>query len=160
MRGVNKTIIVGNLGADPETSTTQAGVSVARFSVGTTSYWTNGQGVKQEHTEWYKIALYDRKADAAVNFLRKGSRVYMEGELRTRKYESNGQQKYVTELHVRDMVFLDGTQQAGALCGGSARPLQQPTGYQAQPGGYPNQPPLVGENPNRVADAFDDDIPF
>ena len=136
MRGVNKTTIIGNLGADPKSGYTANGTAAARLNVGVSSEWKDAEGIKQEHTEWFKVVLYGPRAEAAVHYLRKGARVYFEGEQRTRKYD---QDKYITELNVRDMIFLDG------------KPAENT--YPAKPS---SQAPSAASPPQIV----DDDIPF
>ena len=110
MRGVNKVIIIGNLGADPETRQFQNGGCVTNISVATSEQWTDKQsGEKREATEWHRISLFNRLGEIAAQYLRKGSKVYIEGSLRTRKYQdSNGQDRYITEIRGEQMQMLDG----------------------------------------------------
>ena len=100
MRGVNKVIIIGNLGADPETRQFSNGGSVTNISVATSEQWTDKQtGEKREATEWHRISLFNRLGEIAAQYLRKGSKVYIEGSLRTRKWQDqNGQDRYTTEI--------------------------------------------------------------
>ncbi|OLF39078.1 single-stranded DNA-binding protein [Psychrobacter sp. Cmf 22.2] len=125
MRGVNKVIIIGNLGADPEARQFNNGGSVTNISVATSEQWTDKQsGEKREATEWHRIALFNRLGEIAAQYLRKGSKVYIEGSLRTRKYQDqNGQDRYITEIRAEQMQMLDSA--AG--------------GGQSQGGGYGNQ---------------------
>ena len=129
MRGVNKVIIIGNLGADPEARQFNNGGSVTNISVATSEQWTDKQsGEKREATEWHRIALFNRLGEIAAQYLRKGSKVYIEGSLRTRKYQDqNGQDRYITEIRAEQMQMLDGA--GGAQDGGSA-------GFGGQTGGY------------------------
>jgi len=111
MRGVNKVIIVGNLGNDPETKQFSNGGSVTNISVATSEQWTDKQsGEKREATEWHRIALFNRLGEIAAQYLRKGSQVYIEGSLRTRKWQDqNGQDRYTTEIRADQMQMLGNT---------------------------------------------------
>ncbi len=110
MRGVNKVIIIGNLGADPESRQFNNGGSVTNISVATSEQWTDKQsGEKREATEWHRISLFNRLGEIAAQYLRKGSKVYIEGSLRTRKYQDqSGQDRYITEIRAEQMQMLDG----------------------------------------------------
>ena len=112
MRGVNKTITVGTLGADPEVKQFSNGGSVTTISVATSEQWIDKQtGEKREATEWHRISLYQKLGEIAAQYLRKGSQVYIEGSLRTRKYQDqNGQDRYVTEIRADQMQMLGGSQ--------------------------------------------------
>lgn len=108
MRGVNKVIIIGNLGNDPESRQFGNGGSVTNISVATSEQWTDKQsGEKREDTQWHRISLFNRLGEIAAQYLRKGSKVYIEGSLRTRKYEKDGQDHYVTEIRADQMQMLD-----------------------------------------------------
>ena len=109
MRGVNKVIIVGHLGADPEARQFQNGGGVTSISVATSERWTDKQtGEMREATEWHRISLFNRLGEIAAQYLRKGSKVYIEGSLRTRKYQDqNGQDRYITEIRAEQMQMLD-----------------------------------------------------
>jgi len=132
MRGVNKVIIIGNLGADPEARQFNNGGSVTNISVATSEQWTDKQsGEKREATEWHRIALFNRLGEIAAQYLRKGSKVYIEGSLRTRKYQDqNGQDRYITEIRAEQMQMLDGA---------SGGQDNSNFGGQNQGGGYGNQ---------------------
>ena len=134
MRGVNKVIIIGNLGADPEARQFNNGSSVTNISVATSEQWTDKQsGEKREATEWHRISLFNRLGEIAAQYLRKGSKVYIEGSLRTRKYQDqSGQDRYVTEIRAEQMQMLDGAGDNG----GHARQQQ---GQQNNQGGYNQQ---------------------
>lgn len=110
MRGVNKVIIIGNLGADPDVKQFQNGGSVTSISVATSEQWNDKQtGEKREMTEWHRISLYNKLGEIAAQYLRKGSSVYIEGSLRTRKYQDqNGQERYITEIRADQMQMLGG----------------------------------------------------
>ena len=154
-RGVNKVIIVGNLGGDPETRYMPSGSAVTNFTVATNESWKDKQtGEQKERTEWHKVAMFNRLAEIAAEYLRKGSQVYIEGKLRTRKWQGqDGQDRYTTEIIADEMQMLGG--RGGAGGGGSFGGGQQGGGQQGggQQGGG-NAPPQPGP------DDFDDDIPF
>ena len=113
MRGVNKVTIIGNLGSDPEVKQFANGGSITTISVATSEQWNDKQtGEKREATEWHRISLYQKLGEIAAHYLRKGSQVYIEGSLRTRKYQDqNGQDRYVTEIRADQMQMLGGYQQ-------------------------------------------------
>ena len=154
MRGVNKVIIVGNLGSDPEVKQFANGGSVTRIAVATSEQWNDKQtGERREQTEWHRISLFNKLGEIAAQYLRKGSQVYIEGSLRTNKYtDQNGVERYATEIRADQMQML-GT--AGGAQGGIANNNNAGTTYQNQPqsgynqvgynqapnhfGGYPNQ---------------------
>ena len=144
MRGVNKVIIIGNLGADPEARQFSNGGSVTNISVATSEQWTDKQsGEKREATEWHRISLFNRLGEIAAQYLRKGSKVYIEGSLRTRKYQDpNGQDRYITEIRAEQMQMLDGATggsgDAGGFGGQSSNQGQSGYGNQGG-GGYSNQ---------------------
>lgn len=107
MASVNKAIIVGNLGRDPEVRYTQSGRAVANFSVATTDTWTDQNNQRQERTEWHRIVVWGRQAENCGQYLSKGSQVYIEGDLRTRNYEDKeGIQRYTTEIYAQRVQFL------------------------------------------------------
>ena len=163
MRGVNKVIIIGNLGADPEARQFNNGGSVTNISVATSEQWTDKQsGEKREATEWHRISLFNRLGEIAAQYLRKGSKVYIEGSLRTRKYQDqSGQDRYITEIRAEQMQMLDGIsggqsdnggfgnnqggQNANSYGNQGGQSNQNNFGQQAgsqpaQQGGYNNQP--------------------
>ena len=108
MGSLNKVMLIGNLGRDPEIRYTQAGSAVANFSLATTDRWTDRQGQRQERTEWHDIVAFDRLADLAQSYLKKGKPVYIEGRLQTRNWEDQqGQKRYRTEVVATNMQFLD-----------------------------------------------------
>jgi single-strand DNA-binding protein len=146
-RGVNKVIIVGNLGGDPETRYMPSGAAVTNMTVATNESWKDKQtGEQKERTEWHKVAMFNRLAEIAAEYLRKGSQVYIEGKLRTRKWQDqNGQDRWTTEIIADEMQMLGGRGGAGGG-GGSFGGGQQ--------GGGGSAPPQPGP------DDFDDDIPF
>jgi len=110
-RGINKVIIVGNLGQDPETRTFPSGGSITNISIATSETWKDKQtGQQQERTEWHRIVFRGRLAEIAAQYLRKGAKVYVEGSLQTRKWQDKqtGQDRYSTEINAREMQMLDG----------------------------------------------------
>ncbi|AGH57471.1 single-stranded DNA-binding protein [Psychrobacter phage pOW20-A] len=138
MRGVNKVIIIGTLGADPEVKQFSNGGSIANISVATSEQWTDKQsGEKREATEWHKVSLANRLGEIAAQYLRKGSKVYIEGKLSTRKYQAqDGTDRYVTEVKAMQMQMLDsanGGQQQGN------QSYQQPSNNQQAPSNYAQQ---------------------
>ena len=108
-RGINKVILVGNLGADPENRTSQTGNAITNISVATSETWKDkSTGQQQERTEWHRVVFFNRLAEIAAEYLRKGSKVYVEGSLRTRKWQDqNGQDRYTTEVVGNEMQMLD-----------------------------------------------------
>ena len=133
MRGVNKVIIIGNCGADPEVKQFANGGSITTISVAVSEKWTDKQtGQPKENTEWLRIVLNNKLAEIAAQYLRKGSQVYVEGSLRTRKYQDqNGQDRYVTEIRADQMQMLGGNQNAQQNNGGyqQSQPQPQPSPY-------------------------------
>lgn len=162
-RGINKVILIGNMGQEPETRYMPSGGAVTNITLATSESWkdkTTGQ--QQERTEWHRVVFFNRLAEIAGEYLHKGSKVYIEGALRTRKWQdkTSGQDRYTTEIVASEMQMLDGRgatagggdyESASAQQGARPRPQQQPqsdTGEgatAAQPAGFDN---------------FDDDIPF
>ena len=105
---VNKVILLGNLGQDPDIRTMQNGKKVCTFSIATSNSWKDKEtGSDQERTEWHRVVLWRRLAEIAGEYLKKGSKIYIEGQLQTRKWEQDGQTRYTTEIVARDMQFLD-----------------------------------------------------
>ncbi len=120
-RGVNKVIILGNLGADPDSRSTPGGTTVCNLSVATTESWRNRQtGEQEQHTEWHRVVMFGKLAEIAAEYLRKGSKVYLEGRLRTNKYEDKeGTTKYSTQIIADELQMLD-RRPEGAAGEGSA----------------------------------------
>ncbi|OTG88147.1 recombinase RecB [Acinetobacter sp. ANC 4558] len=138
MRGVNKVILVGTLGRDPETKTFPNGGSLTQFSIATSESWTDKtSGERKEQTEWHRIVLHNRLGEIAQQYLRKGSKVYIEGSLRTRQWtDQNGQERYTTEIRGEQMQMLDSNRQQGEQ-GQSG--LEQPRFNNNQGNSYGNQ---------------------
>ncbi len=130
-RGVNKVILVGNLGKDPEVRYMPNGNAVANFTVATSESWKDQQGQMQERTEWHNIVMYRRLAEIAGEYLKKGSKVYLEGKLQTSKWQDQqtGQDRYKTEINVNEMQMLDSRGQGGQQQGGMG---QSASGYAPQ----------------------------
>lgn len=155
-RGVNKVILVGNLGQDPEVRYTPSGSAVANITLATSESWRDKQtGENKEVTEWHRVVLFGKLAEVAGEYLRKGSQVYIEGQLRTRKWQDqSGQDRYTTEVTVNvggTMQMLGGKQEGGQ--GNQPQPNQQ---QRPQQQSGPSTPPANNEPPMD----FDDDIPF
>ncbi|RYL29594.1 single-stranded DNA-binding protein [Acinetobacter piscicola] len=140
MRGVNKVILVGTLGRDPETKTFPNGGSLTQFSIATSESWTDkNTGERKEQTEWHRIVLHNRLGEIAQQYLRKGSKVYIEGSLRTRQWtDQNGQERYTTEIRGEQMQMLDSNRQQGEQ-GQDNGGYSQPRFNNNQQGGYGNQ---------------------
>ena len=162
-RCINKVILVGNLGNDPETRFMPSGGAVTNLSIATSESWKDkNSGQQQERTEWHRVVFFNRLAEIAGEYLKKGSKVYVEGSLRTRKWQdNNGQDKYTTEIVANEMQMLDSRGSSG---GGD---FNQDYGQQSSPAPQQNAP---AQNQNQGGgsnqpqpqnfDDFDDDIPF
>lgn len=140
-RGLNKVMIIGNLGADPEVRTTQGGAKVANLRVATSEQWTDKSGQKQESTEWHKIVFFGTQAEIAEKYLKKGGKIYVEGSLQTQKWQDkDGNDRYTTEIRGRSFLMLDsrGGEGGGYEGGSSGRDYGGPSS----------------------SDIGDDDIPF
>lgn len=149
MASVNKVILVGNLGRDPEVRNMANGESVCNFSIATTDSWKDKSGQKQERTEWHNIVMYRRLAEIAGEYLKKGTPVYIEGKLQTRKWQDkDGNDRYTTEIIADQMQMLGGRGDGG---GQSSAPRQQ----QQAPRQAPSAPAPSGDD-----GSGDDDIPF
>ncbi|NNM51741.1 MAG: single-stranded DNA-binding protein [Pseudomonadales bacterium] len=177
MRGVNKVILIGNLGRDPEVRYLPSGGAVANITLATSESWkdkTSGQPV--EHTEWHRVVFYGKLAEIAGEYLKKGSKVYVEGSLSTRKWQDKqtGQDRYSTEIRAQNLQMLDGRSAGGGQAGGDSNfaGFDQTPDYAGFPGedaapAPARTSPAPARNtpsPNRApapaVDAFDDDIPF
>lgn len=149
-RGVNKVILIGNLGKDPEVRYMPSGNAVANVTLATSESWKDRQtGEQQERTEWHNVAFFNRLAEIVGEYLRKGSKIYVEGSLRTRKWQGkDGQDRYTTEIIASEMQMLD------SRGGGGSAPARE------------QRPQAQGQAPQEQADTappmedFDDDIPF
>ena len=181
-RGVNKVILVGNLGADPETRAMPSGATVANLRIATSESWRDKtSGEQQERTEWHRVALFGRLAEVASEYLRKGSQVYIEGSLRTRKWQDKqGNERYSTEIVANDLQMLGGRGGAGGGGGGGGGGAGESSGGSggagASRGGGRSGGGAGGGDPyaeyagpqgggggggaSHEKDDFDDDIPF
>ncbi len=160
-RGINKVILIGNLGNDPETRYMPSGGAVTNISLATSETWKDKQtGQPQERTEWHRIVFFNRLAEIAGEYLRKGSKVYVEGSLRTRKWQDqSGQDKYTTEIVANEMQMLDSR--------GGGQGMDQGGAYAPPPAAAPANAPAAAPAPQQGQPApasdfneFDDDIPF
>lgn len=153
-RGVNKVILIGNLGNDPDTRYTANGGAVTNLSLATTDSWRDKQtGENQERTEWHRVVLFGKLGEIAGEYLKKGSKVYIEGRLQTRKWQGkDGQDRYTTEIVANDLQMLDSR-------GGSAPYDSEPSRQSSAPAKQSpaQQPAAAGDYP---PDDFGDDIPF
>ena len=154
-RGINKVILVGNLGNDPEVRATTSGSRVATISIATSESWTDkSTGQKQEKTEWHRVVFFNRLAEIVEQYLKKGSQVYVEGRLQTRKWQDqNGQDKYTTEVVANEMQMLGG--RGGGSGGGDGFQSTAPMDPPAKKSGAAPAAAAGGPDIN-----FDDDIPF
>ncbi len=157
--GLNKTLLIGRLGKDPETRYTQSGSAITNVTIATSETWKDkNTGQAQERTEWHRVVFFNKLAEIAGEYLRKGSKVYIEGALRTRKWQDqSGQDKYTTEIVASEMQMLDSR---GDNAGQSKQPAHQnqmgagPANYNQQLGNQQARQPVQQEQ------TFDDDIPF
>ena len=149
-RGVNKVILIGNLGIDPEVRYMPSGGAVANLRIATSENWKDKQtGEMQERTEWHRVVMFGRLAEIAGEYLKKGAKIYVEGRLQTRKWQGqDGQDRYTTEIVANDMQMLD-TRSAGA---------NQDPGHERMPEAEPGR--QSGSSSSTAVDEFDDDIPF
>ncbi len=149
-RGINKAILVGNLGNDPETKYTQGGMAITKISLATTSVRKTKDGETKEETQWHRVTFFGKLGEIAGEYLRKGSQVYVEGEIRYSDHTGDdGQKRYYTDIIANEMQMLGGRGEGGG--GGSARPRQESAPQRRQ---APSQQPAPAD------DFSDDDIPF
>ena len=159
-RGINKVILIGHLGADPETRAMPSGMQVANLRLATTESWKDKtSGEQQERTEWHSVALFGRLGEIAAEYLKKGSQVYIEGRLRTRKWQDKeGRDRYTTEVVGSEMQMLGGRGGGG---GGNFGGGGGGGGFSEAPRGEPAEAmPSGGGGSGGSRDEFDDDIPF
>jgi len=156
-RGLDKVMLIGNLGKDPDLRFTQGGMAVASFSIATSEEWTDkATNEKKEKTEWHRIVAFGKLGEICGKYLTKGKQVYVEGKLQTRSWEQDGVTKYTTEIVVSDMQMLsakgaDGASSYSQESGYENRQQQAPSTHNSSQGPPAMQPPPGG---------FDDDIPF
>jgi single-strand DNA-binding protein len=155
MASVNKVIIIGNLGRDPETRYMPDGGAITNISVATTDKWKDKNGEMQEKTEWHRVAFFGKLAEIAGEYLKKGSQVYVEGRLQTRKWQDkDGQDKYTTEIVANQMQMLGSRQGAGDRA--AAAPAEAHEGAAARSASKP----AAAKSPAGKFDDLEDDIPF
>ncbi len=162
-RGINKVILIGHLGADPESRAMPSGMTVANLRLATTESWKDKQsGEQQERTEWHSVALFGRLGEIAAEYLRKGSQVYIEGRLRTRKWQDKeGRDRYTTEIVGNEMQMLGGRGGGAAGAAAGAAPGGYAGGYaESGPRSDPAENVSAGAGAGASHQEFDDDIPF
>ena len=159
-RGVNKVILVGNLGADPETRSMPSGMTVTNIRIATSESWKDkASGAQQERTEWHSVALFGRLGEIAAEYLRKGSQVFVEGKLRTRKWQDKtGNDRFTTEIIADNMQMLGG-RAGGGMGGGGGMGAERGGGSSPPRDEYDQGPAPVPAGGGGKED-FDDDIPF
>lgn len=169
-RGVNKVILIGNLGRDPEMRYTPSGAAVASITLATSEVWKDKQtGENQERTEWHRIVFYQRLAEIVGEYLRKGSKIFVEGRLRTSKWQdkTTGQDRYTTEIIADNMQMLDSKGGNNMLGGGnnladatSSSPPAMPYDKTAASATHMTNTPVAAHDGNQMLDHVDDEIPF
>ena len=154
-RSLNKVTLIGNLGNDPEIRATSMGKQVVNISIATTSMWNDrSTGGIQERTEWHRVVLFDRLAEIAGQYLKKGNRIYLEGSLRNRSWDHNGQKKFITEILCKDLIMLDGRAEMVSI--GTTSLNSETQANRSTPMSNNTKP-----TKELLADTvFDDDIPF
>ncbi len=158
-RSINKAILIGNLGADPEVRTTGGGTKVAEFSLATSRRWNDRNGQQQEKTEWHKIIGWAALADIAEQYLKKGDKVYVEGEIQYRSYDDKeGVTRYVTEINAREMIMLGGRDGGSGGGGGYQNRSKQPATAGSKGGKETEKEPSYDGFPTDFPE--DDDLPF
>lgn len=155
---LNKVILIGNLGNDPEVKQTNSGGTLASFSVATTDRWRDKNGQTQEQTEWHRVVTWNKLAEICGQYLRKGSKVYIEGKLQTRTWEDQqGVTRYMTEVLCREMKMLDSRPQSSA----PQRYEDAPTTFEQSPQRTPEQQAWVKPDPHRHnPPGYHDEVPF
>lgn len=147
MSSVNKAILIGNVGKDPELRYTPSGAAVASFSLATSRKWTDKNGNKSEQTQWHNIVAWNKLAEIIGEYVKKGTKLYISGEIRYEKYEKDGETKYITKIVANEMQMLSSKNASSATV--NRAPTQEPE----QRGPVDPMTPSVGED-------WDDDIPF
>ena len=159
-KGVNKVILIGNCGQDPEVRYMPNGEAVANVSLGVSESWNDSQGQKQERTEWCRLVFYRKLAEVVEKYVKKGSKIYVEGRLRTREWQDQqGQKRYTTEIICHEMQMLDGKPQGAQPGNQGAQPQQPAPQTNPMQGGY-NYAAARNAPPQEPPMDFDDDIPF
>ena len=164
MASVNKVILIGNLGQDPEVKYMPSGGAVANISIATTDTWKDkATGEKKDKTEWHRVVFFNRLAEIVGEYLRKGSQVYIEGNLRTQKWQDqSGQDRYTTEIVAKEMTMLGGKSGGSSDFQQNAPQSSQQQGASGYQQNAPQQAPAQSAPPQNIDnfDNFDDDIPF
>ena len=156
-RGINKVILVGNVGQDPETRYMPNGNAVTNITLATSETWKDkSTGEQQERTEWHRVTFYQRLAEIVAEYVRKGSKLYVEGRLQTRSWEQDGIKRYATDIIANEMQMLDSRGAGGN--GGGGYQSQAPAGGASSNQGAPQS--AAPKQPAADLDSFDDDIPF
>lgn len=160
-RSLNKAIIIGNLGSDPELRSTGGGQQVAQFNVATSRSWTNASGEKQEKTEWHRIVAWRKLAEIAERYLKKGDKVYIEGEITYREYEAKdgSGKRYITEIEAREMIMLGG-REGGSGGGGESGASRPRSGASAGAGAAKKGGGSDYDDFQAPSFDEDDDLPF
>jgi single-strand DNA-binding protein len=153
-KSVNKVFLLGNVGKDPEMRSTAGGTLVANFTLATSDRQKDAQGNWQERTEWHNLVAFTRLAEIVRDYVKKGSKLYLEGKIQTRSWDDKetGAKRYRTEIIVNDISLLSGREEGGA--GGSSRPAGASSNYDQR------QPSAAGDDFAQQAEISDDDIPF
>jgi single-strand DNA-binding protein len=161
-RGVNKVILIGNLGKDPEVKYFPSGGSICNVTLATSESWKDKQtGEQKEKTEWHNVVFNDKLAEIAGQYLKKGSKVYVEGSLRTRKWQDKeGNDRYTTEVRVQDMQMLDGRPGGSSEAGGGSGGYSRSSGYEKPAGAPARRESAPAPAPADDHGFSDDDIPF
>ena len=160
-RGVNKVILVGNLGKDPEVRYSPNGQAITNITIATSESWKDKTtGDKQEKTEWHRVVFFGKLAEIAGEYLKKGSQIYVEGRLQTRKWQDKeGPDRYTTEIGANEMQMLGSREGRGAPAGGDFA-QEEPAAMSASGGGKPSASGVAKAAPSKSGGDFDDDIPF
>ena len=159
-RGINKVILVGNLGNDPDVRYTAGGAAIANVSIATTEGWKDREsGEMQEKTEWHKVVFFGKLAEIVAEYVKKGSQIYIEGRLQTRKWQDKeGNERYTTEIVANEMQMLGGRSSGGG--GGAGGPGGNPERERPAPSEGSSQPSRSSARPAADQNFVDDDIPF
>jgi single-strand DNA-binding protein len=157
-RGVNKVILIGNLGKDPEIRSTPSGVMVASFSLATADRQKDAQGNWQDHTEWHNLKAFNRTAEVVRDYVKKGSKLYIEGKITTNSWEDKEthQKRYRTEIIVNELIMLDSRSEGAGGAGGYSRQA----GASSSAASFDQRPPAGQDDVAQSAQISDDDIPF
>ena len=165
-RGINKVILVGTVGKDPEVRYSQAGSANVTLSLATNESWKDKNGEKQERTEWHRLKFFGKLAEIAGEYVKKGQQLYVEGSLRTDKYtDKQGVERYTTDIIVNDMQMLGGKAGGGGGSGGDRNASREDSGWSGGGDNFSTPKPAARPAPAPAAstagsDPFDDDVPF